>query len=39
MKDGLVIQYAADGSVYARNIIFKVDADIWIGSEALAYGP
>jgi hypothetical protein len=39
VKDGLVIQYAADGSVYARNIIFKVDADIWIGSEALAYGP
>ncbi len=37
VKDGLVIQYAADGSIHAANLAFTVDGEIWIGGETLAY--
>ncbi len=38
VKDGLVVQYNQDGTIYTSNLIFRVGSDIWIGSEALAYG-
>ena len=38
VKDGLVIQYAKDGSVHATNYIYKADNAIWIGSDLLAGG-
>jgi hypothetical protein len=33
-----VIQYDQTGAVYTTNLIYKIEADIWIGSEALSYG-
>jgi hypothetical protein len=36
--NGLVIQYDRTGAVYTTNLIYKIAADIWIGSEALSYG-
>lgn len=38
VNDGLVIQYDQTGAVYTTNLIYKIEADIWIGSEALSYG-